>query len=118
MLRPIAVGLAVFGIANAAYADVSVKDYLDLRKEPGASEKLRDYVTGLGRGMFVYAINDETKGRTPAFCVPAKLPLTAENYQQLLDNYLRDHRNLMPALGKQTIEIVLLYALIDAFPCQ
>ena len=108
--------LVAFGTANVARADVPIPLYMDVRHDSDAVSAFGDYIAGIGKGMLVYNVIAETEGRQPLFCPPPKLALNKENYRSILDGFIDKHAQIQKAAGA-TIEIAMLYALVDAFPC-
>lgn len=108
--------LSAAAILRSAHADIPVKEYARLKEDAASAARVREYIAGVGKGMLMYSIYAETKsGIKPLFCVPGNLALNEDNYQSILDGYLAAHKALPEGM---TIEILMIYALIEAFPCK
>ncbi len=72
------------------------------------------FVVGLLVGMG--AVNAYIKGRgnPPLYCQPENLSVTAPQAGDILERYLKK----IPGNKNTSVDIVLLYALIDVFPCK
>jgi len=53
----------------------------------------------------------------PNFCIPNNLSLNADNYVQMIDGFLDRHKHSADKLDKTDIEYVLLYSMVETFPC-
>lgn len=72
------------------------------------------HLNGVGMGASLAAAALIDQGRPPLFCQPKEIVLTDKDYIKLIDTLIA--KNEMPD-DTQT-EMVLLLALITAFPCQ
>ena len=72
------------------------------------------YLNGVGVGASLAASVLIQQGRPPLFCQPEEIVLNNKNYIKLIDALLA--KNEIP--DETQVEMVLLLALITAFPCQ
>jgi hypothetical protein len=72
------------------------------------------YLNGVGVGASLAASVLIQQGRPPLFCQPEEIVLKDKNYIKLIDALLA--KNEIP--DETQVEMVLLLALITAFPCQ
>jgi len=80
------------------------------------SESFKFYITGVGVGLMWANTGLENIGRPPLYCQPGKLALNVDNILQILDDYIdRKKDQLKPDLP---VEMLLLYALKETFPCK
>ena len=107
---------ASLALATSAHADPSVSDY---RTATGEAKADLDYYVSATAQAYLWANADaETKGRQPLYCAPARLALTSEQVQDILDRWL-DRRPA--ALGPESdayLALEVLLALQATFPCQ
>ena len=112
--------LAVFGVvllgfiplmASFADAEWTVKEYKSMKH----TDMFREYITGFGRGTYWANVQLQQTGNSPLYCQPSKLPLSAENYLNILDRYLAENKDKIKP--DAIIEFLLLKGLIDTFPC-
>ena len=83
-------------------------------------EWFRIYGHGVGDGLMLANSRRLADGEKPLFCVPGILALTADDYRQILDDYLKA---LIKKPGAEPVPNVfvegrLLSALLSAFPCE
>jgi hypothetical protein len=72
------------------------------------------YVKGFGAGIQYANLQLLVNHAKPIYCPPQTLELNMENYLVLLDDELAKGKT-----SKNTyIEVVLTYAIINAFPCK
>jgi len=105
-----------------------MKDTLDKGKHdptyPQAAMTFDLYIQGIGDGFAWANAELQISDHQRLYCVPEKLAVTSENYQQLIASFLpRLTRKVhWPLHNWQSVDevpvgFVLLEALIDAFPC-
>jgi hypothetical protein len=71
------------------------------------------FINGIQQGMEWYNSYLQVIGETPAYCPPQKVALTVDQIVDITERYLEEHGK-----SKQDpIGLMLLTALIDAFPC-
>ena len=72
------------------------------------------YIMGVGNGIMASnSYRTHAEGIDPLFCLPSKLELNADNMISILDNFVtQDER-----YPNQDVDALLIFALIDTFPC-
>jgi hypothetical protein len=120
MGKSIAVFAAFILMAQAAWADTALRDYQKGGRDKAAEEKLTYYIAGVGRGMMVHGIAlDLPAGTKQFFCAPEEEG--AYDFRVILDTYIKNHPAVVEKAKQDTsisIEVVMLYALGDKFPCK
>lgn len=109
-LRNVTVFLLIASAAPTS-ADILFEKYEKLKNE--AWVKL--YLGGVGSGYSWANAILRTKGEAPLYCEPTKLALQPDNYLQILNTFLS--KNPREPLQGTPIDLILGYALQDAFPC-
>lgn len=99
-----------FGAVHFASASVPISKFQDFKND----KSFKLYITGVGKGTSWANAELDQQGRRLLYCQPKKLALNGSNYIQLIDNFLDHHKNLP---SYTPIEMVLLLALENAFPC-
>ena len=75
---------------------------------------LRLFVRGIGNGISAYnAMQDETDGNRKLYCPPEKVGIVDAQYVAIMSSFLTKY----PKTRSYPVEVVLLFALKDAFPC-
>ncbi len=69
------------------------------------------YLSGMGEGMSW--LNSDAHPKV--YCAPEMLGLSGQNYIDILENYVS--RNSDPAVRRQELGLLLLFALQEVFPC-
>jgi hypothetical protein len=108
-------------------AAMDVKSYQKFPKDDISKKVLLMYVRGVGDALGWSNAYLTTTKQKPMYCVPPKLALETENYKRLLDDEIKmakakvtpDQVKSLGAvpLNDAPIEMLLLFALVDAFPC-
>jgi len=99
-----------------SHGETSAKVFLEhYDRMEGREKDLWGIVFGQGHNGMEW-VNSwlESKGRKPVFCTPAKIALTDDQVIDIMRRYVEansDYQN-------HPFGFVLLYALIDAFPCK
>ena len=101
----------------SANADFTLGNYRKLVQNPTVKERLSDYVTGVGRGIFWSNVILEVQKREPLFCMPAKLSLDEGIIQSLLDQEIRSPSKGTSYNNETPIELIMTNAFIHRFPC-
>ncbi len=97
--------------ASFADAEFTLKEYRAMKH----TETFREYITGVGRGIYWANMHLQQTGKSPIYCQPLKLSLSGENYLNILDRYAEQNKDkIKPGAF---IELLLLEGLIDTFPC-
>ena len=111
-MRLMKFGLAVAAAAMAAGPAHAQLDTAALLKKVDAGDRgARMALEALTGGIFVTNLYVANQGGEPAFC--AKGELTSEQTTEILRKFAKAH----PQTTKFAPAMVMLYALIDAFPC-
>ena len=100
-----------------AYADFTLGEYATARRAPGGSRDLGIYIAGSAHAL--QGMNGVMKhqGQRQLYCEPANLVLNPNNYQEVMENYLT--RNPQVASNPSySVALVMLIAMMDAFPCR
>lgn len=105
---------AVILLWTSAYADMPLSQYEEFKKLP----PFKDYVAGVGRGIFWANIVMKTEGGPSLFCMPNKLALDEGLIYSLLDQEIRS-----PSSGSRyelttPLELILVRSFIARFPCK
>jgi len=112
--------IACIGVAVAATATaMDVITYEKHRAEASGSPNRnlqRIYLLAVGEG-FKWANASLGSQKQPLlFCAPEQLPLTPENYAQLIDSALSSNRDKYIA-NELPVEAILLFQLQSKLPC-
>lgn len=110
----LALFLIVFGV-NAH--SMTVKEYQTRKTNKNTQSVNLIYLKGVYEGL-AWANSELSSSRKirPIFCTPDKLAINSENVIQTLDNYISAHRGLVEP--NDEVELVLMMAMMDAFPCK
>ena len=98
---------------------MDITTYERHRAEPAGSKNRglqRIYLVAVGEGFKWANAALSSRKQTPLFCPPEQLPLTAENYAQLVDAALTANRDKYVA-NELPIEAILLFELQSKLPC-
>ena len=111
--------LIVLLMSSSVNADFNLGLYRKLGQVPETKEKLRDYVTGVGRGIFWANVMLGVENKVRLFCMPKKLSLDEAIIQSLLDQEIKrpTSRRGEPYENDTPIELILTTAFINRFPC-
>lgn len=105
--------ILVLFLAPSANAGVTLKEYGSAK----STDWLRNYISGVGEGIFWANNRMRNLGMPPLYCQPDKLVLTRDNYLDILERFIQENK----ALNKRPespIELLLLEGLIETFPCK
>lgn len=103
-------GLLVALCAGSAHA-MTLEEYRQRHDEAG----IRYYVAGVGAGYFYTNLYLDEIGRAKLYCQPRSVTITGPQYGALLDDYsARADRRA----GGISVEVLLLTALVQKFPCR
>jgi hypothetical protein len=91
---------------------MSIKQFRDQQE----TTLVRIYLHGVGEGLGWANAELQSKDVPPIFCQPGNFELTADNYVRLVRTYLDNPP--APLKDDTPIELVLLEALQEAFPCK
>ena len=73
-----------------------------------------DYLLGVAHGLIASEGLRMAYDKSQAFCYPQSFELTTAQYVQMLRSQLKEN----PAVGDRVASVVLMMALIKAFPCE
>ena len=90
---------------------MTVKSFLENKNDP----RVARWVGAEGNAFNTFNAYLIPSKQNP-FCPPTNIALNTENYMKILDDYLNVHPQDNPE--EFPVAIVLLWALLDAFPCQ
>jgi hypothetical protein len=99
----------------AVHGEVTLEKYHAVKETQG----FKQYLDGVGTGFFWANTHQDTRNLARLYCQPGKLPLYAENYVQILEDYIysmADKSNPLP--DGIPVELLLLNALKETFPCK
>ena len=105
---------AALHLCSTAFADIDVSKYPLFMKQFGPDFK--HYLVGVGRGVF-WANMLLTSGGRPIFCMPSRLHLDEGLILSLIDQEIRDPPSGKTWAGDTSVELIMVYAFIDRFPC-
>jgi hypothetical protein len=109
-MRAAMIAVALIATTLQAYAADTTREFLD-KYAAGDNIYTRLYLKGIGDGISVYNA-DIQKGAL--YCPPEKVGIVDGQYAAII----RDFVAKVPKAMEMPVEVVLLYALKDAFPCQ
>jgi hypothetical protein len=116
LIAPTCAFWSVAIVASPASAQVSLSIYRSAVKE-GISESNKTYVTGLGRGVLWANVAAEDNG-IKLFCPPAQTNFDPAFLASLLDQEIREPLSGIPWKDDTPIELIMVYAFVDKFPCK
>lgn len=88
---------------------LELQDYERIR----GNEMIDLYIGGVATGIFWSSLQIKSQGNAPLYCPPEKLAFTTGQYVSILDRYIAG-QSLVP---DYPVELAMLLALRDAFPC-
>jgi hypothetical protein len=111
-MRIALIAAALIATALPAYAEDTTKEFL---KKYGNGEDLaaRLYLKGIGAGISVYNAQKQLEGGA-AYCPPEKVGIVDTQYALIIRSFVAKY----PETLDVPIDVTLLLALKDAFPCQ
>lgn len=113
---PMACIIALSWCAPAS-ATMTLKAFRKL--DQGETKRITEvYVTGIGRGI---ALEDGVlirQGKNHLFCVPQNLTMDSEIILSVLDQEIRSPDRDTSYKDDDLVEIIMLFALINHFPCK
>jgi hypothetical protein len=93
-------------------AEIKLKDY-EIMKD---SNDFKIYINGVGRGYHLASANLEDRKQPALFCPPGTPDLDTLSYTDILAGEIQNNRNKYSSI-ETYVEIVLLRALENKFPC-
>jgi hypothetical protein len=104
-------------ISTISYAEMTVKNYKAAIKDETLKVIAENHINGIGIGI-VWTNNYVThRKQKPLFCEPDKLSLNGANYIAILDDQIEKLKTLSD-LDDKSVAMLLLYGLIETFPCK
>lgn len=91
-------------------------EFEELRKSDKTSAAA--VMAGLGQGFLTANGMLQAKNMAPLYCQPQNLVLGVENYMQIYDSMLKKHGTKIENLKSATVAQVLIFGLIETFPCE
>lgn len=98
----------------SAAADISLRQYSEFRKNVS---QFKDYLVGVGRGVFWANVILETNGKPKLFCMPRKLALDEEIILSMLEQEIRSPSGGKPYSEDAPVEMVMTFSFAHRFPC-
>jgi hypothetical protein len=98
----------------AARAEVPVSNYAAFKKNV---PQFKDYLIGLGRGIFWANTLLTSQGKPNLFCMPEDLILDDASILSLIDHEIRQPSAKKPWSNDTTVEMVAAFAFVSRFPC-
>jgi len=96
-----------------AHAEFPLSSYNDVKDY----KAFKDYVTGVGRGIFWANVVMGAQGRPKIFCIPEKLALDDGLVLSLLDQEIRSPSPGSDYKSDTPIELILTNGFAKRFPC-
>lgn len=111
-------GAALLLVSASAHADVTVDIYKrSIAADAAGKEMIETYATGVARGIFwANAVVTHDTG-VPMFCMPPKLGLDQDMVLSITDRYIKAHLGEGRINKETSIELIILLAMKDTFPC-
>ena len=85
---------------------------------PARKQVLEMYIAGVGQGFFWANIEAKNATKVALFCPPTTMTLNSQNYVALLDQQIALYKDTNRVKDTLPVELVLLRALQDNFPCK
>ena len=105
-MRTTLIAAALIAAALPAYAE-GTKEFLE-KYSNGEDLVSRIYLKGMGDGISAY------NARKRTYCPPDRIGIVDAQYALIIRNFVAKYPNLTDA----PIEVTLIFALEDAFPCK
>jgi hypothetical protein len=106
-------------ISHISRADYTIAQYQKNMVNPVSKSQMTFYLAGLGAGYgWANTGNKSFLKQNYLYCEPEKLGLNAYNYLNILDKRIEKIKVSGKPYLDNLIEIELLVALMDAFPCK
>ena len=118
-MRTICLGMIVLTCVFIAWirtasAEIPLRFYTDPQFDLAQH---KDYVVGLGRGIFWANVLLRVQGKPPLFCMPPHLALDEGIILSLIDQEIRSPSSGKPWADDTTIEFLMAYAFMQRFSC-
>jgi hypothetical protein len=99
---------------SSASAEIPVNKYAEFKKNV---PQFKDYLIGLGRGIFWANTMLGTQGKPSLFCMPENLNLDDGIILSIIDQEIRSPSTKTPWGDEATVEMVAAFAFVSRFPC-
>jgi hypothetical protein len=109
-MRAALIAATLIATTLQAYAADTTREFLD-KYAAGDNIYARLYLRGIGDGISVYNADIQ---KSALYCPPEKVGIVDGQYAAILRGFVAK----FPKTMEMPVEVVLLYALKDAFPCK
>lgn len=115
-LKATCVGLLMLCGAFQAHAALSAANYKAMKASHPAQAQM--YVRGVGEGISWTNTLSIQEGNKPLYCPPPQMALGLDNYLYILDRAIEQiEAGRQQSVPTRSIEAMLLFGLIETFPC-
>ena len=112
LYRAIGAATLCMVVAAEGRSEITVKQFREIKSET----VFKTYIDGVGRGFLWANAYLNHDGKSPLYCQSGTLALNADNYIQLLMGYINKEEHAVK--DDAVVEMLLLSALQEAFPCR
>jgi hypothetical protein len=109
-ISPLLIFLAIPQLSFA----MSVEEYLAKRVDSTENALQEVLLAGTGNGFMVANVVLSLKNQEQLYCLPKNLNLNSTNYRSIIDKELEKSQHKKD----EQIETILLFALMQMFPCK
>jgi len=107
--------LCAFGLwASSASAEIPVSKYAEYKK---SVPQFKDYLIGLGRGIFWANTLLGVQGKPSLFCMPENMNINDGVILSIIDQEIRNPSTNKPWGKGDTVEMIAAFAFVNRFPC-
>lgn len=99
---------------SSAHAEIPANKYTEFKKNV---PQFKDYLIGLGRGIFWANTLIEMQGKPKLFCMPENLSLDDGLILSIIDQEIKKPSIKKPWGNGDTVEMVAAIAFVNRFPC-
>lgn len=114
-MHALALAAALAVTATPAFAEPSLKDFLDSRGE--ARELFEVYIVATEDALSWANASLENEGRQGLYCPPQRIALTADQVVDIVVRFSQVEREQDVDPAEMYLSLFVLFALKDAFPC-
>ena len=82
------------------------------------SKEIEIYLSGIGRGLLYSNVKLQEQGQKPLYCVPSTYSIGTKDYVEILKSGIEGLRAKNSGYSDLDIEPLLLFGLIERFPCK
>lgn len=104
--------VALIVVSTGATAEIPLSQYDQFK----TTDTFKTYMTGVGIGLKWANAMLKNEGKSPLYCAPDNVGFDQNDYLSLLENEV-EKKNLRKDSPDAAVEMVLLFALKNAFPC-